>query len=200
MEKESKLNSTTTIESTTITESRSSPIPSNKMRTNSPIPLSKGTENEFKLLLNKLPEQRKRIYNLFLDHLKKSPYKSLPELEAIALKIENSVNDLSSFDKHLKEYNSKVRSLLFNLKKNENLRENLISGSVTSNELVKFSLLELANNETRIKKQKEYDYEIDGRRTDWLNEHKVELQVGLGLDPNNIWVYDEDSDISVNED
>jgi hypothetical protein len=168
MEKANKLNSSTTIVSTTITEARSSPIPSNKMRNSSPIP--KGPESEFKIILNKLSEQRKRIYNLFLESLKQSPYKSLADLEATSLKIENSVNDLSSFDKNLKEYNSKVRSLLFNLKKNESLRENLICGSVTSKELVKFSLFELANNETRIKKQKEYDYEVDGRRTDWLDE------------------------------
>jgi len=76
---------------------------------------------------------------------------------------------------------TKVRSLTFNLKKNESLRENVLLGATSSETLVKMTTAELATND----KQEERDKLVlklkDSRRLDWeqANEDKINEMCGI---------------------
>lgn len=78
-------------------------------------------------------------------------------------------------------YGSKARSLIFNLKKNDELRSQLLMGMTSATELINMSSDELATAE----KQKERNAEIsklrDSRLLDWeqQNENKINEMCGI---------------------
>lgn len=53
---------------------------------------------------------------------------------------------------------------------------------------------ELAVEEVRVAREKAAHADVEARRLDWLDEHKVEIQKDLGIDPSLTWEYDEDGD------
>lgn len=53
---------------------------------------------------------------------------------------------------------------------------------------------QLASKEVKEARAKMLDQDLDGRRTNWLDEHKAEIQKDLGIDPNNDWDYDHGED------
>ena len=58
------------------------------------------------------------------------------------------------------------------------------------------SATELANEEVRDIRNKLNHEEVDGRRLDWVEEHREEIQLDIGLDPTNVWIYEKDDDDS----
>ena len=80
-----------------------------------------------------------------------------------------------------KAYGDKARSLVFNLKKNTALCQELILGQVEAEELVKFSSEQLASAETREKRASEAKKLIDSKRLDWdqANEEKINEMCGI---------------------
>mmetsp|Transcript_38306 Transcript_38306/g.43743 ORF Transcript_38306/g.43743 Transcript_38306/m.43743 type:complete len:297 (-) Transcript_38306:1158-2048(-) len=79
------------------------------------------------------------------------------------------------------DYKSKARSLVFNLKKNGSLRNQLLMGATTSSELISMASEDLATSE----KTKERDAEVsklrDSRLLDWdqKNENKINEMCGI---------------------
>lgn len=80
-----------------------------------------------------------------------------------------------------KAYGDKARSLVFNLKKNVTLCEQLILGQVEPDELVNFSSDQLASAETRQKREFEAKKLVDSKRLDWdqANEDKINEMCGI---------------------
>lgn len=78
-------------------------------------------------------------------------------------------------------YLDKIRSLVFNLKKNTQLRENVLFGGVSSESLVKMSPNELATDEKIKEREAQVAFLKDSRRLDWeqANEAKVNEMCGI---------------------
>ncbi|GMF55783.1 unnamed protein product [Phytophthora fragariaefolia] len=79
-----------------------------------------------------------------------------------------------------KEYMAKYRQLSFNLKKNSELRQNLLDDSVSGDQLVKMSAEELATEEKRAQIEKLRDDAFQEARLDWAeaNHDKIQKQTG----------------------
>lgn len=74
---------------------------------------------------------------------------------------------------NLKEYQDKARSLVFNLKdpRNYELREKIMCGILSPNQVVVMDPKELACQELRDKRDKITQDNLNSRRTDWLIEN-----------------------------
>jgi len=96
-----------------------------------------------------------------------------------ATEIEAEIQNKHGADRS--DYGSKARSLIFNLKKNDELRSLLLMGMTSATELINMSSDELATAE----KQKERNAEIsklrDSRLLDWeeKNENKINEMCGI---------------------
>ncbi|KAK1935004.1 Transcription elongation factor A protein 2 [Phytophthora citrophthora] len=79
-----------------------------------------------------------------------------------------------------KEYMAKYRQLSFNLKKNGDLRQNLLDDSVSGDQLIKMSAEELATEEKRAQIEKLRDDAFQEARLDWAeaNHEKIQKQTG----------------------
>ena len=110
----------------------------------------------------------------------------------IAYNIESEINKLHPENIQLSEYNTKTRSLLYNLKKNENLRTNLFSHTLSPHYLIRMTPNELATNEMQLLREKIGNDDKEERRLDWVEAHKEEIQADNGLDPNNVWEYEKE--------
>ncbi|KAL7686683.1 putative Zinc finger, TFIIS-type, transcription elongation factor S-II, central [Plasmopara halstedii] len=79
-----------------------------------------------------------------------------------------------------KEYMAKYRQLSFNLKKNGELRQDLLDNRVSSDQLIKMSAEELATEEKRAQIEKLRDDAFQEARLDWAeaNHEKIQKQTG----------------------
>jgi len=84
-------------------------------------------------------------------------------------------------DQNRKAYADKARSLVFNLRKNKALTEQVILGQLPSQSLVKLSSDELASAETKQAREKEAKKLVDSKRLDWeeANEAKINDMCGI---------------------
>jgi hypothetical protein len=57
---------------------------------------------------------------------------------------------------------------------------------------VQLSTSELATAELRQARQRIEQDDTDGRRLDWLDAHLAEIQKDIGLDPNNVWIFEKE--------
>jgi len=80
-----------------------------------------------------------------------------------------------------KAYVDKARSLAFNLKKNRDLCQDVILGSIQAENLVSMSSEELASAETKKARDEEAKKLIDSKRLDWdqANEDKINEMCGI---------------------
>ncbi|KAG7395857.1 Transcription elongation factor A N-terminal and central domain-containing protein 2 [Phytophthora boehmeriae] len=79
-----------------------------------------------------------------------------------------------------KDYMAKYRQLSFNLKKNADLRQNLLDDSVSGDQLVNMTAEELATEEKRAEIEKLRDDAFQEARLDWAeaNHDKIQKQCG----------------------
>jgi len=96
-----------------------------------------------------------------------------------ATEVEESINNQSKGDRSA--YSSKIRTLIFNLKKNSNLRENVILGSTIPETLVTMAPEQLATEEIGKKRSDIISKMQESRRLDWeqANEDKINEQCGI---------------------
>jgi len=86
------------------------------------------------------------------------------------------------YSKGIKQnYLEKIRSLIFNLKKNSDLRENVILGSTQPETLVTLGPEQLATAETNKERNETMEKLKDSRRLDWdqANEGKINEMCGI---------------------
>ena len=113
--------------------------------------------------------------------------------ELIGYRIEEQVNIM--YESNISGYNTKVRSLLINLKKNENIRKLIVQGRLQPLELVQLSPEELATESRKKTRDKELYEESDKRRNDWQAAHISEIRESLGIEYSDEWIWDQ-ADIS----
>lgn len=96
-----------------------------------------------------------------------------------ATEVESSCHEFARGGKDA--FLTKVRSLIFNLKKNESLRENVLLGATSSETLVKMTTAELATNDKKEEREKLVLKLKDSRRLDWeqANEDKINDMCGI---------------------
>jgi transcription elongation factor S-II len=80
-----------------------------------------------------------------------------------------------------KAYTEKGRSLVFNLKRNKSLTQDVILGNVTPETLAKMTSEELLSEEKRQERSQEAKKIIDSKRLDWdkANESKINEMCGI---------------------
>jgi len=83
-----------------------------------------------------------------------------------------------------KDYTTKARSLIFNLKKNERLRQDLCEGAVAPESLVHMSAQELATEDKKKVREGELKSGTMERRSDWSTLTRNERLLENGIDPN----------------
>lgn len=118
--------------------------------------------------------------------------------EIVGYKVEEEMHSLLDFGRSNKAYTAKLRSLMFNVKKNASLREGLLQGSLDPKSLVGMTSEQLATDELKSLRGLITSESIEARRADWLQEHLVSIRTDSGIDPNlEEWVYDSDDDSGI---
>ena len=150
-----------------------------------PVPSSASATTEW----DHLPGIRKNIANklyqtftVSTDSLTKSgihadAIKSLTTSRATEVEI--ACHEYSKGNKQ--SYQDKIRSLIFNLKKNSDLREDVILGNTSAETLVKMSKQQLATAEKSRKRNETVEHLRGSRRLDWerANEDKINEMCGI---------------------
>jgi hypothetical protein len=114
-----------------------------------------------------LPANRQKICTLFAECLT-SEETEFTKSRALAIEIEQSVENLygSSEDDGGKGYTVKARSLLYNLRRNEDLRAAIIRGEVQPSSLAQLSSEDLATEEVKGRRKKLTALDIMEHRKD----------------------------------
>ena len=131
----------------------------------------------------------KKIHTIFI-----MSQSSLSELNESAIRqlclsrageLESAIDTYGKGDKN--KYTEKVRSLAFNLKKNGPLRDRVLLGEVSSEQLVSMSSEQLQTEEKQKATSETVKFLQDSRRLDWeqANEDKINNQCGIKGDLKN---------------
>jgi len=151
----------------------SAPAAVKKAQTSSTTP-AVTTSNKF----DSLPPFRKNICNkLFLILLTGN---SEPDPVADrTLDVESAIE--RKFGNGTSGYKEKVRSLLFNIRKNTGLRDNIVLGAIQPNKLVCMSSEQLVSSDKAAARKKIEDDLADSRQLDWetSNEDKINEVCGI---------------------
>ena len=152
--------------------------------------------------LTSLPAGRQNAIKLLTDSAKVGLQSTDVDKLAIAgivgYKVEEEMDLMLDFGRNNKAYSAKLRTLMFNLKKNVALRERLLSGSLEPRDLVGMTSEQLATDELKSRRGQITSECIESRRADWLQEHLVGIRTDIGIDPHlEEWVYDSDDDSGI---
>lgn len=74
------------------------------------------------------------------------------------------------------------------------LNQNVCSGAISVDELIRMTPAQLASTEVRELREKLLIEEASARAMNWADENKEKIQGLLGIDPNNTWEFDDDED------
>mmetsp|Transcript_35823 Transcript_35823/g.114751 ORF Transcript_35823/g.114751 Transcript_35823/m.114751 type:complete len:142 (-) Transcript_35823:683-1108(-) len=81
-----------------------------------------------------------------------------------------------------KAYVAKLRQLVFNVRKNDGLRDALRAGQVDAATLITMSVEELATKELREERRRMRDFANDARTLDWDKKNRDRLMKSIGID------------------
>lgn len=108
------------------------------------------------------------------------------DAEYVARVVESLINAKSPYDednfKNNTEYTSKVRSLVFNIKKNGDLANAILGGAISPSELVVMSPDDLADEAVLKKRREIAESDTNARRTDWLDVNKASILANCGVE------------------
>ena len=129
-----------------------------------------------------LDDLRRKIVGVFAEKLVGNCV-DVTIANSLAYTIEGSVNKMHSSNLDRAAYTAKARSLAFNLKQNEQLREDLADGTIPAEALVLFTQAQLATAQKReALKQGEEDAVME-RRSDYFKIVRDKLCKENGIDP-----------------
>ena len=128
---------------------------------------------------NALPAARMIIVDILCEQLKLSAT-NVAVAKFLACQIEASVNVMSR-DK--KAYKEKVRSLLYNMKRNERLRLDILEGILGPSVLVQLSAADMATDEQRQQRADAVKSSMMERRSDYYEMNRSKILQANGIDP-----------------
>lgn len=132
-----------------------------------------------------LSEARKKIVVLLGSKLKMSTTESNASIaDFMACTIEAGIHNMFDAETDKANYATKVRSLVFNLKSNETLRRNIISGVLDAENVVHLTPAQLASEEKIKEAEKMKEDAVAERRGDWHKIARDQMMIDNGLDPN----------------
>lgn len=136
-------------------------------------------------------ETRLKIFRLFVESLTGQNGASTASVQETAFLIEKALE--KAFPSLGKDYVPRARTLLINMKKNAPLRSAVASRALTPEELVVKPISELGNEEFLKRREIMLQVEFESKRLDWDAANAEEIKKSLGVDPNNEWIYDDES-------
>lgn len=145
-------------------------------------PVTKKPDNQV-LTSNKfdsLPNLRKTICNKFFTLLVQGNTDvEVDEVAEKTLGVEYALEN--KYGSHSSQYKEKARSLIFNMKKNEALRQNIVSGDIEPKTLITMTPDQLVSSEKAAARAKIAADLADSRRLDWetANEDKINEMCGI---------------------
>ena len=122
---------------------------------------------------------RRQAVELFKSHLLLSTNANVAA--SLAFHIEGSINDLHPHSDDSKSYTAKVRSLASNLKRNEQLRVDIVEGVLAPQNLVHLTPSELATQEQKEKRKLDTQSDLEARRTDYYQVNRDKILEANGL-------------------
>merc|ERR1712129_614178 len=81
-----------------------------------------------------------------------------------------------------RDYVAKLRQLSFNLKKNHELRKDVVSGALGAARLMTMDADELATSAVREERKKMAEYQHDARSLDWDRKNRDRVDESIGID------------------
>jgi DNA-directed RNA polymerase subunit M/transcription elongation factor TFIIS len=100
-------------------------------------------------------------------------------IKELVVEIEKMCYDLlyKAEDKGAKYY-SRVKSIISNLKNNNELKERILGADITPKDLITMDVKDMANSELQNKRKKAEEEGFKSRRSDWNNIHATQT-IGL---------------------
>lgn len=145
-----------------------------------PLDIAKAMEDE---QYSSLSQIRKKIVSTFAERLNaNTPTSSVAVM--LGYKIEDSINTMHSAEFDKVAYTSKARSLLFNVKQNEQLRIDISEGNLPAEGLVHLTQGQLATSEQRAAQDKINEEAMMERRSDYFKINRDKMAAANGIDPN----------------
>jgi transcription elongation factor S-II len=145
-----------------------------------PLDIAKAMEDE---QYSSLSQIRKKIVSTFAERLNaNTPNSSVAVM--LGYKIEDSINSMHSAEFDKAQYTSKARSLLFNVKQNEQLRIDITEGNLPAEGLVHLTQAQLATSEQRAAQDKISEAAMMERRSDYFKINRDKIAEANGIDPN----------------
>ena len=126
-----------------------------------------------------LSAARRQAVELFKSHLLLSTNANVAV--SLAFHIEGSINGLHPHSEDSKSYTAKVRSLASNLKRNGQLRVDIVEGVLAPQNLVHLSPAELATEEQKEKRKMATQSDMEARRTDYYQVNRDKILESNGL-------------------
>lgn len=153
-----------------VPKATATPSPSVNGNTSEPLPAS----------VKNYPEGRKKVVELLSECFNDL---DIPTAQEQAVAIEEAIHGLHAFGAETKAYQAKARSLVFNLRKNKDLRAEILVGALIPSNLVRMSTDDLATSEQRMQRLRASKEDFDSRRSDYMQLHRDEILRENGIDP-----------------
>eukprot|EP00612_Vaucheria_litorea_P002381 CAMPEP_0171457242 /NCGR_PEP_ID=MMETSP0945-20130129/3400_1 /TAXON_ID=109269 /ORGANISM="Vaucheria litorea, Strain CCMP2940" /LENGTH=327 /DNA_ID=CAMNT_0011982813 /DNA_START=35 /DNA_END=1015 /DNA_ORIENTATION=+ len=144
-------------------------------------------DEESPLYEENIPPQRFRVREKFKEifHSEAEGEKEGEEKDAMAIRlaidVENKICEKASFTTNRQDYIEKARSLIFNLKNNEELRVEVLQGLRETTTLVSMSSFELLPREKRLQIEDSKRKDAESRRLDWNEKNREEIYNQCGI-------------------
>lgn len=135
------------------------------------------------LHLKALPESRRKIYEKLKGVFVESDA-SLNEnvAGALAISIENAINDVCPFVKDNKAYLLKCRDYSFNLKKNDKLREAVLCGQLQAKTLALMTSRDMATDEQKADRAIATKLDLDATSSSFIRDNIARIEKENGID------------------
>lgn len=148
---------------------------------------SDADEVDCEKMIASYPEGRKKIIGAIADSLsldENGKKISNPVAFPLGCGVEAEINDMFSFHSDPRGYENKARKIFFSLKKNSELRQDLLDGRLTVANLLQLPSEMLATRAKREQAQKEREDIMMAKRNDYFQITRDETMRENGLDPN----------------
>ena len=130
-----------------------------------------------------LSAARKKIVDVLSQQLKQStPNEGVARF--LGCQIEDAINNTFDAEKDKKAYTDKARSLLFNLKRNDRLREDVVSGLCPPVVLATLTPEQMATDEQQKVRENAMKSSVMERRSDYYVVNRDNILRANGINPN----------------
>jgi transcription elongation factor S-II len=126
---------------------------------------------------------RKKIVDVLSEQLKQSASND-SHARFLGCQIEDAVNKIFNAEKDKKAYTDKARSLLFNLKRNDRLREDVVSGLCEPDVLATLTPEQMATDEQQKLRENAMKSSVMERRSDYYQVNRDNILRANGINPN----------------